>query len=259
MSRTGPGPVTLPPRTSHQEHDPGGHEPGGRGPAPPHHRGYGDDDWKNNPPGRRGPRERLKRFRVGIGLALVSIFILFVGLSSAYVVRQGGGVLDTQTGTFIRDWKPISVPQILWLNTVLLLLSSATIEMARRRAFQEPQVTEEWLGMGTPTRRASLPWLGITLLLGFGFLAGQLVAWRQLNAQGIFMASNPSSSFFFILTGAHALHLVGGICVLLWAGVANLLSRRLESRQIATDSGAWYWHAMGVLWVYIFALFLFVK
>jgi cytochrome c oxidase subunit 3 len=219
----------------------------------------GGDDWKNNPPGRRGPRERLKRFRVVLGLVLISVFVIFIALTSAYVVRQGGGVLDTSTGVFTRDWKPMVVPQILWLNTLLLLLSSATIEVARRQVFREPLVTEEWLGMGTPTRRASLPWLGLTLVLGFGFLVGQFVAWRELNGQGVFMATNPSSSFFFILTGAHALHLFGGIVVLAWAAMASVSSRPLESRQIATDCGAWYWHAMGVLWLYIFALFLLVK
>ena len=232
---------------------------GGRGPSPPRPTSSGGDDWQSRPPGRRGPRERLKRFRVGVSLALISIFILFVGLTSAYVLRQSGGTLDTTTGVFTRDWKPVQIPQILWLNTVLLLLSSLTIEFARRQVFREPLVMEEWLGLGKPTRRASLPWLGLTLILGLGFLAGQYVAWRQLNAQGIFLATNPSSSFFFILTGAHAVHLTGGIIVLLWAAIANLTSRPLESRQIATDSGAWYWHAMGVLWLYIFALFLFVK
>jgi cytochrome c oxidase subunit III len=244
----------LPPHTTHTEP-----KIGGRGPKPPASVGLGGDDWRNNPPGRRGPRERLKRFRVALSLVLISVFVFFIGLTSAYVVRQGGGTLDTNTGVFTRDWKPVAVPQILWLNTLLLLLSSFTIEFARRQVFREPQVTEEWFGLGTPTRRASLPWLGSTLILGFGFLAGQFVAWRELNAQGIFMATNPSSSFFFILTGAHALHLFGGIIVLTWAAMASFLNRPLESRQIATDCGAWYWHAMGVLWLYIFALFLFVK
>lgn len=247
-------PATLTPNTTRTEP-----KIGGRGPKPPASVGMGGDDWKNNPPGRRGPHERLKRFRVGIGLALISIFIVFVGLTSAYVVRQGGGTLDTETATFTHDWKPVVVPSILWLNTILLLVSSVTIELARRQVFREPFVTEEWLGLGTPTRRASLPWLGLTLVLGFGFLAGQYVAWRELNAQGIYMATNASSSFFFILTGAHAVHLFGGVVVLLWAAVANVVPRPLESRQIATDVGAWYWHAMGVLWLYIFALFLFVK
>src|SRR4051812_33632656 len=234
MSR--PATLTPPAKETEPHH-------GGRGPTEPPKVGFGGDDWKNNPPGRRGPHERLKRFRVGVLLALISVFTVFIGLTSAYVVRQGGGKLDTTTGTFVRDWKPMVVPRILWLNTALLLLSSFTIEFARRQVFREPQVTEEWLGMGTPTRRASLPWLGITLLLGFGFLAGQYAAWRQLNDAGIFLSTGPSSSFFFILTGAHAVHLLVGLVVLMWAAVASVLSRSLESRQIATDFGAWYWHA----------------
>src|SRR5437763_8710404 len=134
---------------------------GGRGPIPPTPTRRGGDDWHGPPRGRRGPRSRLNRFRVGIALALISIFVLFVGLTSAYIVRQGGGTLDTETGVFTRDWKPMVVPQILWLNTALLLLSSLTIEFARRQVFREPAVTEEWLGLGKPMRRASLPWLSI--------------------------------------------------------------------------------------------------
>ena len=133
------------------------------------------------------------------------------------------------------------------------------MEMARRQVFREPLVTEEWLGLGTPTRTASLPWLGVTFLLGIGFLVGQFLAWQQLHAQGIFLASNPSSSFFFLLTGTHALHLIGGVVALSWASLAGILARPLESRQIATDVSAWYWHAMGVLWIYIFVLFHFVR
>src|SRR5436853_3117648 len=119
-------PATLPPHTTRPEQ-----ETGGRGPTPPHYRGYGDDGWKNNPPGRRGPYARLKRFRVGLAVTLISVFILFVALTSAYVVRQGGGRID-DAGNFVRDWKPVIIPAILWLNTALLLLSSLTIELARR-------------------------------------------------------------------------------------------------------------------------------
>jgi cytochrome c oxidase subunit 3 len=184
---------------------------------------------------------------------------LFIALTSAYVVRQGTGHVDTTTGEFITDWKPLTVPAILWLNTFLLLLSSFSMELARRQVFKEPLVTEEWLGLGTPTRTASLPWLGVTFILGGGFLLGQFVAWQQLHAQGVFLASNPSSSFFFLLTGAHAIHLAGGVIALSWAGIASLLARPLEVRQISTDVSAWYWHAMGALWIYIFVLFHYVR
>ena len=250
MSRPAP---TLPHSKETEPHS------GGRGPSPPDIAHLGGDDWKNNPPGRRGPRERLHNFRVGLAVVLISIFVIFIGLSLAYVARQNSFSTDEHTAATTINWQPIAIPTILWLNTALLLFSSATIEFARRQVFREPQVTEEWLGLGAPMRRASLPWLSITLLLGIGFLAGQYVAWRELNAQGIFLATNASSSFFFILTGAHAAHLMGGLAALAWAVVATVRSRSLESRQIATDSVAWYWHAMGVLWLYIFALLLFVK
>jgi cytochrome c oxidase subunit 3 len=232
---------------------------GGHGPSFPHIPGRGGDDWENRPHGRRGPRDRLNRYRLGIGLAVLSIFILFIALTSAYIVRQGTGHVDTTTSEFVTDWKPMVIPGILWINTILLVMSSLSMEMARRQVFREPLVTEEWLGLGTPTRKASLPWLGVTFLLGIGFLVGQFVAWQQLHAQGIFLASNPSSSFFFLLTGTHALHLIGGVLALAWASLAGILAKPLESRQIATDVSAWYWHAMGLLWIYIFVLFHFVR
>jgi cytochrome c oxidase subunit III len=234
---------------------------GGRGPDehPPNWGDGGGDDWHNQPHGRRGPRDRLHKYRIGLGLALVSIYILFTAFVSAYMVRQGGGRLDTSRGIFVSDWKPLVVPGILWVNTALLLLSSLSVEFARRQLFSEPLVIEEWLGLGTPTRRRSLPWLGITLILGIGFLAGQYLAWNQLIQQGVFIATNPSSDFFFLLTGTHAVHLFGGLLALLWAGISSLVMRPLESRQIATDISAWYWHSMGILWLAIFVLFIFVK
>src|SRR3954470_11120776 len=114
---------------------------GGRGPSVPPTLGWGGDDWDNRPQGRRGPRERLHRYRLGIGLALVSIFIIFIALTSAYIVRMGTGHIDTLTGDYIVDWKPLTLPGILWVNTILLILSSVTMELARRQVFREPLVT----------------------------------------------------------------------------------------------------------------------
>lgn len=231
---------------------------GGRGPEgrPPAGDG-GGDDWSGLPQGRRGPRDRLYRYRTGVGLGVVGIFMFFIALTSAYLVRQGSGKMDA-TGEIIHDWKPILIPGILWINTALLALSSLSAELARRQLFSEALIVPEWLGMGTPTRQKSLPWLGITLLLGIGFLIGQLLAWKSLHAQGVFIATNPSSSFFFILTGAHAVHLFGGLIALLWASLAAVLARPLESRRIVTDAGTWYWHSMGLLWLCIFALLHFM-
>jgi cytochrome c oxidase subunit 3 len=99
--------------------------------------------------------------------------------------------------------------------------------------------------------------LPITVVLGLGFLAGQLLAWRELERRGFLLGSGPSSSFFYVLTGTHALHLFGGLLALLYALAAVFRSRALERRRIVVDVTAWYWHFMAVLWLYIFALLRF--
>jgi cytochrome c oxidase subunit III len=105
----------------------------------------------------------------------------------------------------------------------------------------------------------SFPWLGLTILLGMGFLAGQWMAWSELHNRGFFVDTNPSSSFAFLLTITHAVHLTGGLIALGWAASSSLLRRPLESQRIAVDITAWYWHFMLVLWIYIFALLEFAR
>ena len=105
----------------------------------------------------------------------------------------------------------------------------------------------------------SFPWLGITVLLGMGFLAGQWLAWGELHTRGFYVSTNPSSSFAFLLTITHAVHLTGGMIALLWAASASLLHKPVETRRIVVDITAWYWHFMAVLWIYIFALLGFAR
>lgn len=233
---------------------------GGHGPdLPPRGHGGGDDNFNNQPQGRRGPHDRLRRFRIGLALGVISIYVIFIALTSAYVIRQGSERSDLSTQTVTRDWVPIALPQILWLNTALLLLSGISVELARRAVFHENAVMEEWLGIDESTKKRSLPWLGITLLLGIGFLAGQLLAWKELVEQGAYAKGNPAAAFFYILTGGHALHLLGGVAGLSFAAAGSWLKLKLETRQIAVDISSWYWHAMGALWVYILALLVIAK
>jgi cytochrome c oxidase subunit 3 len=201
-------------------------------------------------------RDRLKRCRFGIGLSLVSVTMLFVALTVIYMARQHSSVLD-ENGVAHSSWLHIAMPPILLLNTIILLLSSATLEVARRKI--------RWSTLFAPLsgipgvkldQPRSLPWLAITLVLGFGFLTGQAVAWRALVNEGFYLRGNPSSAFFYLLTGAHAVHLSVGLIALSYASLANLISLRLESRCLIVDVTSWYWHFMTLLWLYIYAVLM---
>ena len=103
------------------------------------------------------------------------------------------------------------------------------------------------------------PDLGRPQLLGLGFLAGQLRAWLVLVNQGVYVYSHPHSSFFYILTSLHAIHLLGGIVALLIVTVAALRLRITRSKRNAIDVTVMYWHFMDVLWIYLFVLLFYWK
>jgi cytochrome c oxidase subunit III len=195
---------------------------------------------------------RLRRARLGLFVALIPVLMLFVSFTSAYVVRQGLPTLDPRTNNLVRDWIPVALPRLLLLNTFVLLVSSMSMELARRKI--RTRATMEPASTGT---QIEVPWLGITVVLGLAFLFGQWTAWKQLAANGFYVSTTPSSSFVYLLTGAHAAHLLGGIVALFIAGVASVLNGSLKTRSIVVDVTAWYWHFMALLWVYIFCLMKF--
>jgi cytochrome c oxidase subunit 3 len=216
------------------------------------------DNWENRPPGRRGPRALLHRYRISMVFALAGDLMMFVALTSAFFVRQASGHIDG-SNNYISDWHPLTIPPILWLNTAVLILSSLTIEIARRQLFREIDVMEEWFGLGRPTVRRATPWLIATAVLGIAFVAGQFMAWQQLSAQGLFYSTNPNSNFFYLITGTHALHLLLGLGAVAFALAALYTFKRIEYRQIAVDCTAWYWHTMGVFWIFLFVLLAFFQ
>jgi cytochrome c oxidase subunit 3 len=217
---------------------------GGGGGAPPVSGDGGGGD------GRFSFGDRLRRNRIGMVVFLAPITMVFVAFTSAYIVRQGLG----------EDWRATQLPDILWINTAILLMSSITLELARRSLTRQAALAEVPSVPGVaPVKAPSAPWLPITLVLGLSFLAGQWMAWSQLARQGIFISSNPSSSFFYLLTGAHAIHLAGGVLALAYAAGTTILSQTLERRRMVVDVTSWYWHFMAVLWIYIFALLQLAK
>ncbi|HEV3421623.1 MAG TPA: heme-copper oxidase subunit III [Candidatus Acidoferrum sp.] len=198
---------------------------GGGGNLPPAGGDGGGDDGKR--PRRWKPSP--KRYYTGMALGIVSILMLFMALASAFLVRRGSG-----------DWIPVHIPTLMWINTVVLLASSATLELARHRLAKSRLSSYRNL------------WL-VTTALGVGFLVGQIVAWRQLVAAGIYLASNPASSFFYIFTGAHALHLFGGVAALIYVARRNFDQAQV-TRSVAAEVTSYYWHFMDALWLFLLAL-----
>jgi cytochrome c oxidase subunit III len=175
----------------------------------------------------------------GVWVGIAAITMSFAAYSSALIVRQGANP----------DWQHFTLPRILFFNTVVVLGSSATLYVARPRS----PATVDRSGTVTAVDAPHLNWLYVTILLGFLFLLGQIVAWRNLVGQGITLASGPSSSFFYLLTAMHGLHLLGGLGALLY--VVYRVRRSTTERAVrAFNAASLYWHFMTVLWMYLFAL-----
>lgn len=180
------------------------------------------------------------RYRIGMWVALAAILMMFTALSSAYIVRAASS----------NDWQALKMPRILLLSTALIVISSVTIEAARRK-------------LKNALHHAHKRWLLVTAALGFGFLLSQLLAWRELVGQGIYVASNPHSSFFYLLTATHGLHLLGGLMALVYLSLRTRARQEnapaMAQGQAAADAVTLYWHFMDFLWIYLFVLLFFVR
>jgi len=232
---------------------------GGRGGPPDHDHGGGGGGGAGG--NRDDHGERLRRYRFGVMLGLVAIFMLFLSFTMAFLLREKVGTWNRHTETYVQDWTPASLPaELLLFNTGLLVLSSLTLEKARRVAFRRSAVSA---AAGIPGVKVvhdwHFPWLALTLALGSGFVAGQYAAWREMMARGIYLAGTPSSSFFYVVTGLHAVHLLGGIVALIYAAAVTRLSYGFERRRITLDVASLYWHSMTGLWLFLLFLLLVVR
>jgi cytochrome c oxidase subunit 3 len=172
-----------------------------------------------------------RTYITGMTVGLGGILMFFMALVSAYIVRK-----DIPNS----NWHPLAVPRILWLNTAVLIASSFTLSHARKLLKSNDQ-------------KGFRDWWSVTTVLGVFFLIGQVIAWQQLRAAGLFLATNPSSSFFYVFTAAHGLHLLGGVLALTW--ILFRPTHRL-TQGTATEVAGMYWHFMDGLWVFLFLLFL---
>ena len=198
-------------------------------PPPPRPPDGGNDRGGSGDPPSSFP---VAKEQIGLWVLLTAIIMLFAGLTSAYIVLRG-----------VPTWQNIQLPSLLWPNTFVLLLSSWTIELAKS-AVRKNRVA------------AMNRWLGVSTLLGAMFVAGQLAAWRQLVNAGVYLPSTLQSGFFYILTGLHGVHILGGI-VALGLVMAKAFRNRLSAfNHQPLKLCATYWHFMDALWVYLFVLLL---
>jgi cytochrome c oxidase subunit III len=171
-----------------------------------------------------------------IWVLIAAIIMSFAAFSSALIVRQGASL----------DWWHLPLPRVLYLNTFVLILSSVALALACRRFVS--------MRFAVTASGDAERWLYTAAALGVLFLAGQALAWMQLRSQGIYLATNPSSSFFYVLTVAHALHILGGLL-----GFAYVLRKlhcgRLQKSSL--DALSRYWHFVDLLWVYLLLLLIF--
>jgi cytochrome c oxidase subunit 3 len=244
-------------RSTPISHRPAGHN----GSVLPPHTGGGDDGRDDRGSGDSMPNygQRLRHARLALAVFMTPILMLFISFTVVYLVRRSFPGSDISSDAYVQTWIPVYLPwAVLLANTFVLLLSSVTIDLARRAITREAALApiRSIPGVSLGNER-SIPWLGLTTFLGFLFLAGQLFAWRQLSTSGFHLLGGTSSSFIYILTAMHGIHLAGGILALSFANVAAVLGRPVESRRIVVDITAWYWHFMTALWIYILALFSF--
>jgi cytochrome c oxidase subunit 3 len=187
--------------------------------------GWHGDGWSHGHEALPIPTERL-----GLWLFLGAVTMLFAAFSSAYLVRMP-----------TPDWQSIPKPPILWVNTIVLLLSSVVAQWA-------------WSSIRKGNEKGLRHGLLLAALLGVAFVAGQLWAWRQLVIAGVYLQSNPASSFFYLLTAMHGLHLLGGIVALAWATVRAWQNAYTPERHLGVELCVVYWHFLMLVWLWLFAL-----
>jgi cytochrome c oxidase subunit 3 len=218
--------ILQPPQAEIEQHPPSGNNGGSGG------------GFRNLTP--QGGGLRLVRdpsgepTRTGIWVGLAAIAMSFAALTSALYVREGSGY---------SDWTHISLPPILWFNTLALVLSSIMLERARNRvaAFMRGEQSN---------RSVPMLWLNLTMLLGLVFVVGQYFAWLKLRSEGLYLPTNPNSSFFYVLTGVHVVHVLGGL-----GGLSRVMLKFRSAtnplRRSTLDATSYYWHFMGLLWIYL--------
>lgn len=172
--------------------------------------------------------------KLGLWLFIAASMMLFAAFTSAYIVRSSAG-----------DWVRVGVPTVMWFGTAALILSSVSIHSALRSVKA---------GQYTSFRNFLLT----TVVLGCIFVAGQVIGWNQMRAAGVFLDTNASSSFFYVLTVTHIVHVIGGGAALAFVTFKALRRKYSADNYLGVELCATYWHFLDALWVYLFLFLLIV-
>jgi len=204
---------------------------GGRPPiiTPPLPEGGDSGDEQN-----RNRGSQRKTSLIGLAVMMTASLITFGALAFAMIVRKH----------LSHDWVKMTLPSILWPNTVVLLSSSLFLDGARRLLRANRRVAFNWL------------WC-IGTVLGSGFLVGQILAWKQLSRAGLYVQDNPSNGFFYILTWTHAAHAVIGLGALLWVAQLALRFRLGPGKRTFMEVSVVFWHFLDVLWIGLMLLLIY--
>ena len=192
-----------------------------------------------------GRSAKPERSETGVWVGIFAIVMSFAALTSAMIVRQG----------VTPDWRHFALPAILYVNTLTLLVSSATLGWANRRFASVGALLSTASARAKRAYSEGMSWLYGTLALGVLFVVGQVLAWRTLVAQGIFLSTNPSSSFFYVFTAMHGVHLLGGIGGLVYM-IGKLSRTKGTARTTGLHAMSLYWHFMDGLWIYLLILLM---
>lgn len=208
--------------------------PGGKIPGPNGNKS-GGNGWQ----GGDGRKRKFSpaSYQITMWVILAAIVMMFAALSSAYIVLAGG-----------ENRQSVTAPRMFFLSTGIIALSSWTLEKAKSSLSWQQGIR-------------SSRWLALTLFLGSGFLASQVLGWRELARKGVYFAGRPDSTFFYLFTGVHGIHLLGGISLLAYLAIRfrHLKDSEVEKNNTWALIVARYWHTMGLLWIWLFVLLLVFK
>jgi cytochrome c oxidase subunit III len=199
-----------------------------KGPPPP----PVDRGWGGGGGGSEGRGSSRRASFAGLFVLIAASTMVFAAFTSAFVVRRG----------LSDDWATMPKPSILFINTGVLLASSVVLDISRR-------------ALKKGNRSQFNFWWTLATALGILFLLGQAYAWRELKDAGVYVSTNPASSFFYVLTASHAFHLLGGVLALVYVDVQALRLRLGPAKRTAIDVTAIFWHFLDGLWVYLMVLF----